>query len=92
MLRDLEGWSDEGANISPGSCVMSSSNISHINPNIHQIHLTSERADDLLDKSLDQPENGVISISSCYKRNLEIFIRFFHTKYVQPNNVLDDCN
>ena len=41
LLGDLEGWRDGGVNIWPGSCVMSSSNISHMYPSI--ITLISHR-------------------------------------------------
>ena len=51
---------------------MSSSNISHMDPNIYHTHLTSEGAEESLDKNSDQPENEVIALSC--GENLEIFI------------------
>ena len=50
---------------------MSSSNISHMDPNIYHTHLTSEGAEESLDKNSDQPENEVIALSC--GENLEIF-------------------
>ena len=62
---------------------MSSSNISHMDPNIYHTHLTSEGAEESLDKSSDQPENEAIALSC--GENLEIFI--IYNQIMKPNLV-----
>ena len=85
LLRDLEGWRDGGVNICPGSCVMSSSNISHMDPSIYHTHLTSEGAGESLDKNLDQPENEVIALSCREPWNFHHM--YLYNQIVKPNLV-----
>ena len=83
IVEGFRGWRDGGVNIWPGSCVMSSSNISHMDPSIYHTHLTSEGAEESLDKNSDQPENEVIALSC--RENLENFI--IYNQIVKPNLV-----